>query len=70
MSHRQAKWGAIGTFILTIILIGLGIWAADWKCRLTWPAEFLPQLTMGVGCTVVVDGHRVPESAVRIGGAN
>lgn len=57
--------------LLYSLVIAIGaIWGgwllASMGCEVRWPAQLSPRLIWAVGCTVEVNGLRIPDTAYRV----
>lgn len=47
-------------------IVGLGNWLADTQCYARWTDNFAPRYDWASGCTIEVDGHRIPSANYRV----
>lgn len=54
-------------YALLFVACMWGGWAlSSAQCAMRWPAQLRPELHVFVGCTVEVNGLRIPETAFRV----
>jgi hypothetical protein len=55
--------GIIGFFV--VLWFGV-LWASNTQCTSAWPAKFEPKFIPMAGCTILVNGDRVPSTNYRV----
>lgn len=55
----------IGTLIMCVIIFVIACFVSSYRCENQFPS-MLPQWKLGVGCTINVDGIRIPSENYRV----
>lgn len=55
----------VAAFVLSGIVLAFAFPVSAWSCESKW-AAFKPKFTLGAGCTIEVNGVRIPSSTYRV----